>query len=122
LSPDRRTLAVWYADLPDLKTHLGTISVDGGEFHELLTIPARLAAMEWTKDGRTILFGEKRGDKTDVMRIPAKGGTPEFTGIEAEGWIGEMDLSPDGSRLAFSATRDPGADLWSVDNLLSDLK
>jgi len=123
LSPDHRTLAVWYADLPELKSHLGTISVDGGNFRELLTVPARLyGGLEWTKDGQTILFTQQRGDKTHVMRIPAKGGAAEFTGLEAEGWIGWMEISPDGSRLAFSATTDPGAELWSLDNVLAALK
>jgi Tol biopolymer transport system component len=122
LSPDRRMLAVWYADLPGLKAHLGTLRVDGGEFHELLTVPGSLSGMEWTKDGRTILFAQHHGDKTQLMRIAVQGGMPEFTGIEIEGWIGGMDLSPDGSRLAFSVSHYPGADLWSVDNVLSVLK
>ena len=122
LSPDRRTLAIWYGDLPGPTTHLGTISVDGGKFHELLTVPARLFSLAWGKDGQTILFSQRNGDKTQIMRIPAQGGTPEFTGIEAEGWIGDMEISPDGFRIAFSATTNDVVDLWSLDNVLSAVK
>jgi Tol biopolymer transport system component len=122
LSPDRRTLAVEYADLPGPISHLGTISVEGGKFHELLTVRARLYSLAWTKDGQTILFSQKSGSKAQIMRVAAQGGTPEFTGIEADGFMGGMDISPEGSRLAFSATTNDVVELWSLDNVLSVLK
>jgi Tol biopolymer transport system component len=123
LSPDRRTLAIQYGDLPGPRSHLGTVGVEDGKFRELLALPARLDALGWTNDSQTILFGQRNlGDKTRIMRMPSQGGTPEFTGIEAEGWIGSMDISPDGSRIAFNAKMYPPSELWSLDNVLSALK
>jgi hypothetical protein len=51
------------------------------------------------------------------MRIPAEGGTPEFTGV-AMSRLWSFDLSPDGSRIAYGTT--PGvesSELMAIDNL-----
>ena len=59
------------------------------------------------------------------MRLPIEGGTPEFTGVELDGSLGvnprTIDLSPDGSRIAFTTTKRV-QELWALDNVLSVLK
>ena len=122
LSPNRQTLAIWYGDNPGQLGHLGTISVDGGRFNELLAAQGWVRSLAWTTDGQTILFTQQSGTKTQIMRIPSQGGTPEFTGIEAEGWIGDMDVSPDGARIAYSAATGAVSELWSLDNVLAAVK
>lgn len=57
--------------------------------------------VKWTSDGRAILFAEWREPVSRIMRVPAEGGTPLFTGLE-DADLNSIDPSPDGQRLAFS--------------------
>jgi len=59
-----------------------------------------------TKDGRAIVFATPGGQRGDwqIMRIGVAGGNPEFTGLTVKA-LGTFDLSPDGTRIAFSTTR-----------------
>jgi hypothetical protein len=50
------------------------------------------------------------------MRIPVEGGKPEFTGLTGKGTPG-IDLSPDGSRIAFNDGTPGIPELWALDNL-----
>jgi hypothetical protein len=62
--------------------------------------------LAWTKDGRSLVFGRKKtgsADGWEVMRVPANGGEAVFTGLEVTGLL-SLDLSPDGSRIAFDGT------------------
>ncbi|MBZ5633717.1 MAG: tetratricopeptide repeat protein [Acidobacteriia bacterium] len=120
LSPDGRSFAFWSTDPQAKKKILGTIGVDGSNLRELYTADFNMSFthLAWTRDGRTILF-EHQEDRR-VMRIPAEGGTPEFTGIETESML-NMDVSPSGSSLAYGVTNARN-ELWSLDNVLSALK
>jgi Tol biopolymer transport system component len=121
LSPDGRTFVIWRVDPQARKSVLGLIDADGSNFRELYS-PAFTTVfthLAWSKDGRAILF--KLQDKPQVMRISAQGGTPEPTGIEVTDSMMNMDISPAGSRLAYSATKAP-EELWSLDNVLAALK
>jgi Tol biopolymer transport system component len=61
----------------------------------------------WSTDGRAIFFGQGTLREMKLMRIQANGGTPEFTGLTLKevSVNDSIDLSPDGSRLVFSAGR-----------------
>jgi Tol biopolymer transport system component len=118
LSPDGRTLALLTRGADLQWRHLTLVAVDGSSYRDLYTsnllgMPnggyTRLLA--WTKDGRALLFGQYvEGSRTDVqiMRIPVTGGKPQFTGLTLKGITQEdtIDLSPDRSRLLFSASVD----------------
>ncbi len=108
LSPDGRTLAIATINQKTKETRLARVDVDGSKYRELYgpyqvsTINDRLA---WTKDGRSILFSESadRNSDSQIMRIGAEGGKPEFTGLTIKN-LSTFDPSPDGSRLAYSTT------------------
>ena len=121
LSPDGRMWALWRVDPQARKAVLGIAAADGSDFRELYSpgFSTVFTHLAWTRDGRTILF--KLQDKPQIMRIPAQGGAPEPTGIEVTESMMNMDVSPDGSRLAYSATKAP-EQLWSLDNVLTGLK
>ncbi|MBZ5636985.1 MAG: hypothetical protein LAO55_28000 [Acidobacteriia bacterium] len=56
------------------------------------------------------------------MRLPIEGGKPESTGMEIEATRNQnLDLSPDGSRIAFSNAKGV-QELWALDNVLAALK
>jgi Tol biopolymer transport system component len=82
--------------------------------------------VKWSKDGRSILFAENTDRRNPprnwrIMRIGVEGGEPEFTGLAVED-LSTFDLSPDGSRIAFSKTARTTQEYWSIDNLTSLLK
>jgi Tol biopolymer transport system component len=127
LSPDGRAIAIFRTDIQARKTMLASVDVDGSNFRELTTLDFGRytyygGMLAWSRDGRAILFIQPGEDKSQVMRIPAQGGTPEFTGIDAEGTIQSMDLNRDGSRIALGSIPKFVPELWALDNVVSALK
>jgi Tol biopolymer transport system component len=121
LSPDGKTLAI-VGGVGTGTWHLSRIGVDGSAYREIYSGISR-GQPAWTRDGRSILFVQPEGRNSAVgrmMRIPAEGGQPEFTGIRAEG-LQDIDLSPDGSKIAYSS-RTHDDQVWVLDNVLSVLK
>jgi len=56
------------------------------------------------------------------MRLPVDGGKPEFSGVVIEGPRNQnLDLSPDGKRVTFSAIKGVQG-IWGLDNVLAALK
>jgi hypothetical protein len=80
-----------------------------------------------TQDGRWILLAKRPlpgSPNWQLIRIPIDGGAPESTGVELEGGLygRGMDLSPDGSRIAYTTTGTVSAEIWTLDNILSAIK
>jgi len=119
LSPDGKTLCI--VGGTNNVFHLSRMAVDGSDYREIYSgvSPGQPA---WTRDGRSILF--VKPDKNSVvgrmMLVPAQGGQAEFTGISAVG-LKDLDLSPDGSKIAYSS-RTHDDQVWTLDNVLSALK
>jgi Tol biopolymer transport system component len=122
LTPDGRTLVIKW---PDQKTvRFARVNVDGTGYREIFNMTRQDdgGPMALTKDGRWIIFEESRDDKWRLMRLPIEGGKPEFTGMEIEATRNQnLDLSPDGSRIAFSNVKGV-QELWALDNVLAALK
>jgi Tol biopolymer transport system component len=120
LSADGRTLAFTVADLGKKETHVCVVGTDGANFRDLYTDKSDSTRyrpqVAWTKDGRTILFTSLSSDGWQLMRVSARGDTPEFTGLSGKG-LTAIDLSPDGSRIAFNNGTSEARELWSLDNL-----
>ncbi len=119
LSPDGKTLAVVGGE--EGAWHLSRIAVDGSGYRELYTGVSPVD-LDWTKDGHWILFAQQQKNSAvqRIMRIPAEGGQPEFTGISAEG-LNSLQLSPDGSKIAY-AVRLTGEEVWAIDNVVAALR
>jgi Tol biopolymer transport system component len=139
LSPDGRTLAISHG------FKLDTIDVDGSHRTEIAPSFHASTSIAWAADGKHIYFVGGPGDTRDaeklalsesalagltelptfnsrLMRIPAQGGPPE-PGVEMSGRASFIDVSPDGSRIAFSQTTAVlDRNLYVVDNFTSIIK
>ena len=144
LSPDGTTLAmsVWAAD-GSQNGRLITVRTDGTDFREVFAPVVGggwTDVLRWTPDGQSLLFSSMVTDATGartwrIMRVAATGGTAEFDGLESANLtttsklpdieksnISGFDVSPDGSRLAFSSRAITSYEVWSLDNVLALLK
>lgn len=124
ISPDGRTIAIARLDPKTDQIHIARVAIDGSDYRELHAAYAGSSngRMAWTHDGRGILFvqGSANDSNHQLMRLPADGGKPEFTGLEANGWQ-NISVSPDGLRIAYSI-RSGNSELWAMDNVLQALK
>ena len=110
MSPDGQKLLLTNREGPAM--HLTWVAVDGSGFRDLYAsnlVGGRL--LEWTADGRAILFGQfvpgsdgRARNEARIMRIPVDGGEPTFTGLTLKGVTANdtINVSPDGTRIVFS--------------------
>ena len=99
------------------------MALDGSDYHRLGSISTTPVGV-WTKDSRAFLFGDpidvglaQANTRFRIMRLQAEGGKAEFTGMTVPSLNG-FDLSPDGSRIAFSSTTNRQSfELWTLDNI-----
>jgi Tol biopolymer transport system component len=130
LSPDGRTLAIGWTERPaeGAKLRIARISVDGSGYRDLYTRTRTdhlrgAGTVVWDRDGRSILFDQQQpgeGGRWGVMRVPAEGG-PATLVFATPGPMQSFDVSPDGSRFAYSANESAN-ELWALDNVLTMLK
>jgi Tol biopolymer transport system component len=122
LSPDGTMWAISRRDAAARRRFFGVTDVNGGNLRELYSpeFDMLFEHVDWTPDSRSILFHQSREvDRSkplprstffpndvwprQVVRLSVEGGAPEFTGIEADGWmLGTLAISPDGKRGAYS--------------------
>lgn len=127
VSPDGRTLALGWLDRSpgNSKLHIARVSVDGKDYREVFATDHLFGAgiVSWSQDGRSILFNQEQTEGAShwgVMQVPADGSGPAKLLIATPPLQG-FDVSPDGSRIAFSAN-ERVTELWALDNVLSVLK
>lgn len=77
--------------------------------------------LAWSPDSRWVYFVRVKKPESEVWRVPAEGGAAEYTGVAAKA-LKHIDLSADGSRLAFTAGERANPELWVLENVLPALK
>jgi Tol biopolymer transport system component len=135
VSPDGTVLAILASAGEPAKggRRIITVGIDGTNYREQY-VPfvsgATNSVVRWTPDGQSILFlaTQPSGD-VRLMRIPRNGGQPELadmgssilqSGSGSSLWRGiplSLDLSPDGSQIAFGALRSSTHELWVLENV-----
>jgi Tol biopolymer transport system component len=123
LSPDGRRLAFLNMDKEKV---LRVMPASGGEPKDLLRFDEDrpyLPSIEWTADGRYILFPRLHATKDKqqfaLWRIPAQGGRPEELGlVMAE--FEDLSAHPDGQHLALFSSGFvwKSATIWVMENFL----
>jgi Tol biopolymer transport system component len=123
LSPDGRWLA--FINL-DRKKALRVMPVSGGEPKELLGFEEErsyFAPIEWTADGKHILFPRLHSTKDKqqfaLWRIAAEGGEPQELNLVMAPFQ-ELSAHPDGQHLAFDSpgSAQKSATIWVMENFL----
>ena len=136
VSPDGATIAIkaWVDD-SSATGRIITVHSDGSGYRDLhgpFQGGGWADLLRWTPDGQSLLFSVNTGTPGSwrILRIPTTGGTAEADGLEAAKLTGTIpapmnissfDISPDGSRIAFSSRNQTIYELWSLDNVLSAL-
>ena len=122
-SPDGKTLAFtrW--------SHQGVgdiylASVEGVEPRRLTFNSAWISGLDWTPDGRSIVFSESRGGRLRLWRISASGGTPEpLMGVDDVFWSpwgsppfisSPPSISRQGHRLAYVQSMND-SNIWRIE-------
>jgi dipeptidyl aminopeptidase/acylaminoacyl peptidase len=83
------------------RTDLWLVGTDGTGLRRLTTDPASDFNPRWGPDGRVIYFLSTRSGTSQAWRLSVDGGSPEqVTDLPLN--AGNLELSPDGSRIAFS--------------------
>ena len=129
LSRDGKTLAMALS-LPHAgrwEGHLARVGIDGNGFRELYTPEAGAPEKDifgggpmlaWTKDDRSILFAQGTRE-WKLMRISSEGGPAEFVELTTTGLQHDLDLSPDGARIAFGHGKAEVKETQVLENLIS---
>lgn len=124
ISPDGRWLAFREGNAPSI---IKVMPVAGGEARELVRVEQPdgipgFGGINWTPDGRHLLFVRSTGDMNDdrtVWQVAVAGGPAQKTELRADR-LRDLHLHPDGRRVAFTAGE--GSDeVWILDRPLPDV-
>ena len=127
LTCDGRTFVIHRQDPKTNTIHFYRLNIDGTGYREIYAVAQRefRDGFALTKDGRWLVLAKRsNGEKGwQLVRVPIDGGAPESTGVELDEALfdGNIDLSPDGSRIAVTTSKSI-SELWALDNVLSLLK
>ncbi len=101
-SPDGQTLAfIRQASEGSMDIYVAPVS--GGEPRRLTSDNRQMWGLDWTADGREIVFSSIRGGSFSLWRIPAIGGTPEPLAVGGD-YAQFPSASRQGNRLAYTQT------------------
>ena len=105
-------------------TTLTVVPTAGGTLRELTSAesPAefeRVTGLAWSPDSRYVYYLKRPGATApyELFRIAAAGGPEEVMGLKADD-IRDLDLSPDGTRIAFSICDWNHLEVWAIENFL----
>lgn len=122
VSPDGSKLAV--VAQPDAvygDRWIGTIPVDGGPFSPVAPVEGLIGSLEWTPDGRALLFstlpdGTWPEEPWETWIVSAEGGEPQPLELMEDVAPRGMKLHPEGRRIAFEAGPKRG-EVWVMEGL-----
>ncbi|MGB0036918.1 MAG: protein kinase [Candidatus Acidiferrales bacterium] len=119
ISPDQDSLAAFYLPDPGKGPKLAIIGIQGGEIRRVYDLPPEVLSgaegghkLEWTKDGRNVLYAVNKEEVTSFWAQPiSPAGVPPATpkrlvSFPPESRIWSAALSPDGKKIIYSSGRD----------------
>jgi serine/threonine protein kinase/sugar lactone lactonase YvrE len=119
ISPDGNSVAGFYIEEPGKGPKLAITGVEGGGIRSLYDLSPEVVnggdgghKLEWTKDGRSVLYAVNKEEVTSFWAQPisAPGTSPaapkRLVSFPAESRIWSATISPDGKQICYSSGRD----------------
>ena len=122
------------------QARLVSVRVDGTGYRELYGPFSTVSvsdSMRWTPDSQSIVFladsDDNANNRVRTLRVSVDGGQPEFDGLDLRALVDagtvpglaagpwNLDLSADGSRMAFSVVKTRHFQLWVLENVMAAL-
>jgi len=128
ISPDGKFLAyvvktVDKEDETKYQNHIYMVNADGSNFPiQFTNLGKSETNPRWSPDGKFLAFNAKKGDNTQIYKVPVDGGAPLLV-TNNDFNAGTPIWSPDGTKIAFSAKVFPEdyekaeTDVKYIDNL-----
>jgi dipeptidyl aminopeptidase/acylaminoacyl peptidase len=115
---------VFLAPIDAQTSALITVPTSGGASREIARAkaPAELQffyGFSWSPDDRYVYFVQRPDSHSphELFRVPASGGAEESMGLKAMD-IRDLDIAPDGRRIAFSIGAAQQTEIWAMENFL----
>ena len=122
ISPDGRSVAFFHREKDE--SVLRVVSTSGGSARELARVkwPVEFQltkGLAWSADSRQVYFLKRIDFKSpyELFRIAATGGEAESAGLKAAD-IRDLNIAPDGTRIAFSIGNVQSPEIWAIENFL----
>ncbi len=102
ISPDGKLIACRYRDQDLSPFKLGLIDFATGQTVKAIDIPPTTNNLDWSADGRAVLYVDSRNGVDNIWSQPIDGGAPkQLTNFKSD-QIFTFDLAPNGKHLAVS--------------------
>lgn len=104
-SPDGRHLAFVRTSL-DGRQDVCLVAVDGGGVTRLAREQRGVTGLDWTADGREVVYAANREGAAGLWRVPASGGAPRWVALGADGGeVAQPSVARTGRGLVFARHR-----------------
>ncbi len=125
LSPDGKRVVFGTENSSDGTWSIQIIPVSGGEPRELFKLheseeSEEIGFINWTPDGKYMLFTENAKKGPALWRISPEGGEPQKLWQSDKRYSG-LSIHPDGKQIAFS-TYEEDLEIWVMENFLPEDK
>jgi Tol biopolymer transport system component len=121
VSPDGHSLAYLTSDGTTAHTAIMLMPLAGGQPRELVKISGSVYLGGWTPDNQSLLYSRNAGEgRTEALLLPINGSQPRNLDL-GESFATELQMHPDGKRVAFWSNNQTAEQFWVLENFLHPL-
>lgn len=111
-APDSQSLAFLRSPVPGVED-AWIVKLTGGEPRRVTTDNVKVHGVDWTPDGRHLVYASNRGGLFSLWRSAIDGGEPQALGVGG-GNADAPSVAPDGKRIAYELWQDE-ANIYQLD-------
>jgi Tol biopolymer transport system component/DNA-binding winged helix-turn-helix (wHTH) protein len=111
-APDSQSLAFLRSPVPGVED-AWIVNLSGGEPRRVTTDNVKVHGVDWTPDGRHLVYASNRGGLFSLWRSSIEGGEPQSLGVGG-GNTDAPTVAPDGKRIAYELWQDE-ANIYRLD-------
>jgi Tol biopolymer transport system component/DNA-binding winged helix-turn-helix (wHTH) protein len=111
-APDSQSLAFLRSPVPGVED-AWIVNLSGGEPRRVTTDNVKVHGVDWTPDGRHLIYASNRGGLFSLWRSSIEGGEPQSLGVGG-GNTDAPTVAPDGKRIAYELWQDE-ANIYRLD-------